>query len=850
LKTNEPAVDFKALEFSLGPAMPLKPNLPHRRFEEYVNEIPDSIAVFYEGGQLTYAQLNWRANYFGRMLKTYNVGPEQVVVLYMDRSPELVVGTIAIHKAGGACAFIEPAVTLRRLEVMFAEVKPTVILTTKKYRQKLQNIEASLIVMDEVECSDNSRNISLSAGELSPENLSYIFFTSGSSGTPKAVMSTYGYMSEQNATVPGSERHILKTDSGTTFTRAEILRPLLSGQQLFILPLGLEKNFQELSLYISKHNITHLISTPTALRVLLDSDHLPYCHSLKSVTCSGENIPLQLKKDFLSRLDAELHIIYGCTEVPGAVSMTLRRGEEHDLQATGRPGPMMEVYVLDGEMQPVSIGVEGEVYLGGQMAKGYFNDSHLTLQKFVSNPFSSIPGKRLFKSGDRGRWMPNGYLQVLGRADSQIKIRGYRVELGEIEGALQTLPQVRHAVVMLSEDSPDHKFLTAYLVPRVHHASVEALRIALKQVLPEYMIPRNFVLLSELPLTASGKVDRIALLHLQPKRVVSTRSQKHYDSFERHLIAIWENLLKVSPVGIHDNFFDLGGHSLLAAQMMEQIQKTFQKTLPLDFLWFHEGTIDSIARVLRDQYQFGFNPELVLIKKGSRQPLFAVHIMGGYLIDYYELVRYLDPEQTVYGLQARGVFGNGIPDYDVKVIAANCIIAMRQIQPQGPYLIAGYSSGGVVAYEMVQQLNLSGEKVALLAMLDTFCPSVYQVHRWYKAIRLLCHGKTHRLRNLIYSVLLTTFRLKKFLKIEGVRKAHKYAHMSYQPQDTSQEVDFFIAEETAGNVSRNFLGWQKWLKGSVRVHNFNVSHSDLVRLPKVEDVAKTLQACIIRVISD
>lgn len=833
------------LEFSRGSLLPLKPNLPHRRFEAHVRKTPDAIAVSHDGGQLTYAELNARANYFGKMLSAMGVGPETIVALYMERCPELVIGTIAIHKAGGACAFIEPSAPARRLEAMLAEINPHVILTTSQYREKLGH--AHLLVMDELEHTEQPQEISLPPDEVSSQNLACIFFTSGSSGTPKAVMFPYGAYCEQHVADSGTERHMLKTDSGTTFTRAEMLRPLVSGQQLFIAPRGLEKNFRELAGYINRHRITHLVSTPTALRALLDSDNIALCHSLKSVTCSGEDIPLQLKQDFLSQLDADLHIIYGCTEVPGATLMKLNRETAHGMDATGRPAPMMEVYVLDDAMQPVPIGSEGEVYLGGLMARGYFNAHDLTDQKFVPHPFAQTPEQRLFKSGDRGRWLPDGYLQVLGRSDNQVKIRGYRIELAEIEAALLALPDIQHAAVIACEDAADDKYLAAYMVSRNPSLKPGDIRSALRLSLPEYMLPRHFVLLPELPLTASGKVDRMALPRPQPLPTTDAGQQESFDAYERRLAAIWESLLKVTPTSIHDNFFDLGGHSLLAAQMIDQIEKVFQKKLPLDFLWFHGGTIASIASALRDQYRFGANPELVLIKEGkegSRQPLFAVHIKGGHLLDYYVLARHLAPGQTVYGLQARGVFGSQRPDCSIQQIAANCIQAMRQAQPEGPYFITGYSSGGVVAYEMAQQLNRSGDHDAALVLLDTYCPWIYQSHRWHNALKRLLRGKTHSMRNLLRSAFLTTFKLNCLFKIKDVHKAHKYAHMAYQPRQSTQHIDFFIAEQSTKHTAHKLLGWQRWFKGTVRVHPFATSHSDLVRLPAVKHVAEALQACI------
>jgi thioesterase domain-containing protein/acyl carrier protein len=453
----------------------------------------------------------------------------------------------------------------------------------------------------------------------------------------------------------------------------------------------------------------------------------------------------------------------------------------------------------------------------------------------------------MYRTGDLVRYLSDGNIEFLGRLDHQIKLRGFRIELGEIEAALTRHAQVREALVLLREDVPGDKRLVAYVVARQAGLDTSELRAQLKQQLPEYMLPAAFVVLPALPLTPNGKIDRKALP--APARAsadCSTPAVMPRDAIELHLARIWEDLLQRGTIDLRDNFFELGGHSLLAVQLIDRIERTFNRRLPLDTLWFGGGTIEALAGVLRDHSQGGANPELILMKRGTRRPLFVTHTMGGNLFHYYELAQHLDAEQTVYGLQARGVFGATSPDRSIEAIAAHCIESMRSVQPRGPYLLAGFSSGGVVAFEIAQQLVAAGVRVALLALVDTLAPAANATAHWRRELRSHWRKglRPRALQEFVYFTVLHSLKLDRLRALKKSGEAHRWAHWSYRPKPYPGPIEIFIASESESVAGRDSLGWARWFKGKVRVHRMPGNHDQLVKRPTVEALAARLQAGI------
>lgn len=391
----------------------------------------------------------------------------------------------------------------------------------------------------------------------------------------------------------------------------------------------------------------------------------------------------------------------------------------------GRPIANTQLYLLDENQKLVPIGVPGELYIGGAgVARGYLNRPELTQQRFIPNPFSDEPNSRLYKTGDLARYLPDGNIEYLGRIDHQVKIRGFRIELEEIESLLAQHPLVNSVTVIAREDQPGDKRLVGYIVPQEQAPTSSELRQFLQEKLPEYMIPSAFLMLEVIPLTAHGKVDRQALPQPDTSRLSTLKTEflAPQDDLEQKLANIWENLLNVHPVGVKDNFFDLGGHSLLAVRLMAHLNQEFGKNLSLATL-FQNPRIEKLANILRLETEILSWSALVEIQKGnSKYPFFCLPGGGGNVLYLHNLARYLGENQTFYGLQAPGLNGESEPLTCVEDMAAYYIQAIKTVQPEGPYFLGGHSFGGIVAYEMAQQLIKSGNEVALVAILDAPAP--------------------------------------------------------------------------------------------------------------------------------
>ncbi len=363
------------------------------------------------------------------------------------------------------------------------------------------------------------------------------------------------------------------------------------------------------------------------------------------------------------------------------------------------------------------------------------------------------------------------------------------------------------------------------------------------------MVPAAFVVLAALPLTPNGKIDRKALPAPRARVPSAAVASPPRDSVETHLIKIWEDLLRPCSISVRDNFFDVGGHSLLAVQLMDRIEKTFHRRLPLDTLWFCGGTVEALAKIIRDEPPSGREPGLITIKEGSRRPLFVAPTLGGNLFHYYDLAHCLDAAQTVYGLQARGSYGTGRPDHTIEAIAARCIESMRAVQPDGPYLVAGFSSGGVVAFEVARQLTALGQSVPLLALLDTYAPRGKMVRSWIEELAAVWRREAtlRQLQEYTYFTVLHLLRLQRLRHLRTVGEAHRWAHWSYRPRPYSHPIEFFVVKDSADRAGTETLGWGRWTGESARIHRLPGSHGDLVRPPIAGELAARLQACIDRV---
>ena len=607
----------------------------HRIIELQTEQTPDAVAVSFEGQQLTYRQLNERANQLAHRLQRLGVGPETLVGVAMDRSLEMVIGLLATLKAGGAYVPIDPSYPAERVAFMLSDSAVPVLLTQSHLVPHLPLHNAVILCLDNDWPTIAAEDTANPPVQVTPNNLAYVIYTSGSTGKPKGAMNTHAAIRNrllwmQDAYLLTSTDHILqKTPFSFDVSVWEFFWPLMFGARLVVAKPGGHQDSAYLVNIINAQQITTLHFVPSMLRVFLDQPSMENCTSLKRVICSGEALPLDLQNRFFAHLpQVELHNLYGPTEA--AIDVTSWQCDPHsplEIVPIGKPIANMQTFILDKHLQPVPIGAPGELHLGGiGLARGYHNRPQLTGEKFIPSPnfnlgiskivnnshftttapetkWSGIHNSQLYKTGDLARYLPDGNIEYLGRLDFQVKIRGFRIELGEIEKLLDQHPVVTGAIVAVREDTPGNPQLVAYVIPAqpggsTHQQLANILREYLQTKLPDYMVPAAFVLLEAFPLSPNGKINRPALP--PPANVHRPQSGQSYVSpktpTEETLAQIWANLLGLERVGTHDNFFELGGHSLLAAQLIARIRDTFHLELAIDILLDQAPTVAVLAQ--------------------------------------------------------------------------------------------------------------------------------------------------------------------------------------------------------------------------------------------------------------
>ena len=606
----------------------------HQLFEEQVERTPHNVAVVFENNSLTYQQLNTRANQLAHYLQELGVKPDTLVGICVERSLEMIVGILGILKAGGAYVPLDPEYPQERLSFMLEDSQVKVLVTQAKLVESIPEHQAQLICLD-TDWEKIAQNITSNPENKSePENLTYIIYTSGSTGKPKGVLVNHANVVRLFAATD-SRYHFNSQDVWTLFHSYafdfsvwEMWGALLYGGRLIIVPYLVTRSPESFLKLLCQEKVTILNQTPTAFRQLIQAeaslkrDISPLLRgvgkdsatdndlSLRLVIFGGESLEINSLQPWFDRHGdqfPQLVNMYGITET--TVHVTYRPLSRADVNSTasviGRPLPDLQVYLLDEYLQPVPVGVPGEMYVGGAgVTRGYLNRPELTTERFISSPFDPpLPplnkggtqgGAKLYKTGDLARYLPNGELEYLGRIDNQVKIRGFRIELGEIEALLASHPQIWETVVLVWDDTAGDKRLVAYIVPQPEITIIiDEIRQFLKAKLPDYMVPNAFVILEALPLTTNGKIDRRALP--PPNLDISDKYVAPSTPIEEILVNIWSEVLKVEKVGINDNFFELGGHSLLATQLVAQIRDRLKIELPLRQL-FNTATLAELAQ--------------------------------------------------------------------------------------------------------------------------------------------------------------------------------------------------------------------------------------------------------------
>ena len=697
----------------------------HELFATQVETTPDSIVAIFGGQQLTYRDLNERANQLANHLRKSGVGPDVLVAICVERSIEMLVGFLGILKAGGAYVPLDSEYPAERLAFMIEDAQSPVLLTIEKFAARFSGQKSKMLRLDSDWEMISRESKTAPPNQTTSENLAYVIYTSGSTGKPKGVAVPHRAIARlvfntNYIQLDSSDRIAQASNSSFDAATFEIWGALLHGGKLIGFDKDLILSPNDLAEQLERQKISVIFLT-TALFNQIAEDAPHAFRSVKNVLFGGEAVDPKWVKQILAKGPPKrlLHV-YGPTESTTFASWFEVREVPTDATTIpiGKPLSNTTFYVLDQTLEITPIGFPGELHIGGDgLARGYFNRPELNATKFISNPFATGKNSLLYKTGDLVRYLPDGNIEFIGRIDHQVKIRGFRIELQEIETILKQHSNVKDALVVVHQENKD-KRLVSYFVAAMNPApSAEELRRFLKEKVPDYMVPSVFVALEKFPLNLNGKIDRHALPAPEVVRADELRSTP-LSSLEKKLQEIWENVIGRKPIGVQDNFFDLGGHSLLAVKLFAQIEKQLGKKLPLALL-FQSPTVEQLAKAISGDISITADSCLIEIQPdGSRPPIFWLHTLGGGggggVLRYQKLAQLLGPDQPSYGLVAPSE-----PFAQMEAMATHYIQEMRKVQPVGPYHLSGYCFGGVVAFEIAQQLLAAGEEVGLLAVLDS-----------------------------------------------------------------------------------------------------------------------------------
>ncbi len=873
---------------------------------------PDAIAVRFAGADLSYAELNRQANRLAHYLRRHGVGPETLVGICTERSFDMIIAILGVLKAGGAYVPLDPTYPSERLSFMLRDAGVRLLLAHAAVGDVLDalaaeasttGIELQIIALDDDQPLIAGEPEHEPPLETTPENLAYVIYTSGSTGRPKGALLEHRglvnlihiYIDDMD--ISPDDKVLQFFAFGFDGSVLDIFAALLSGATLCLLPREATLPGEEMAQILHDEAITMTMLPPSVLATLPDGDY----PDLRIIVSGGEACTREIVARWAP--GRRFYNGYGPTEATVATTWHLIDPKlASERIPLGHPIANMQFYILDQRQQPVPIGVPGELCIGGVgLARGYHNRPDLTAEKFIANPFAPEISARLYRSGDLVRYREDGMLDFLGRIDHQVKLRGFRIELGEIETVLTRHPAVRQAVVLLREDVVGEPRLVAYYALADTDAGetdlVPELRSFLRERLPAYMVPARFMLLNAFPLTPNGKIDRRGLPApdqvggSEPREYVAPRNER-----ERTLVAIWEEVLGQTPIGVADNFFDLGGHSLLAIRASALIEQKTGRRASLQLL-YRQPTIAELAVALDTATGDDPAATIVPIQPGNqRRPLFFIHPSGGSVHWYHDLARHLGPNQPFYGLQARGIEGDAPLHNDIEAMATYYTAAIRSVQPHGPYLLGSWSLGVILAYAVAHTLETQGEQVEFLAIFDqgpyppgeapddlaSYLIEVFGDHIPLNPADLQNHESNEQIAHVLHEGQRTGWIYREvsfgqFSRFVEILRTHKLAWHHYAPPAYNGRITLFRAMDGAHDQHNNngriqtrggplnrllaglnlarrkpethaaaddldAMGWDELARGGVDVIPVPGDHITMLMEPHVKTLAEQLRA--------
>jgi len=860
---------------------PREKALPHF-VNECAKKYANKVAIKFHGRNLTYKEVYESSNKLAKILIDNGIKSGDIIGLALDRSPEMIISLLAILKSGAAYIPLDPEYPKDRVEFMLDDSSAKILITSKKYHNHFASTASEILIEDALEKFGSYSGDEPSV-EITGDDLAYVLYTSGSTGKPKGVqirhfnLVNFLLSMQKEPGMTASDKILTVTTISFDIAGLELYLPLICGAEITLTNSDTAKDGRILFDMVKNDGITFMQATPYTWRMMLEAGWeklLPL-----KILCGGEALP----KDLVGKLTvrtSQLWNMYGPTET--TIWSTIKLIESDENITIGKPIDNTQVYIVDENLNNLTDGSIGEIIIGGDgVAAGYLNRPELTAERFIDNPFSGKPGDKMYRTGDLGRYKQDGDIVCLGRMDHQVKVRGYRIELEEIEHALVKEDDIKQAVVIAREDTPGDPRLVGYVVLEEEGSETDLKtkihnwQQALLAVLPEYMVPDDFVVMTSIPITPNGKIDRKAL----PKPDYNTIARlgeyvAPRTEIESQVAEIWQELMGLEKISIYDNFFELGGRSLVAVQIMARIEKLTGKRLPLATLFEH-STIEKLSLMLNIDSKSITWDSLVHIKpSGTKMPLYIVHGAGLNVLLFNALAMNMDDDQPVFGLQARGLNGIDEPLDVMEEIAANYIAEIVAQNPTGPYALAGYSLGGTIAYEMAHQLLAAGKEVKMLAVFDTYAKQTDifdpPVKRTFNRVRLgfmklfnsfalmaedpkgIFKYKSELIRRRIirawWKITGNTENQKGFFAYDNeIDEASAKAKRNYFQKPLEITVDLFRAKKRTFYMDDyEFMGWKKFALKGVNVHDIPGEHNTIFAPPNDKEFAVVLQKCLDR----
>lgn len=832
---------------------------------------PENAAIQFGDIRISYEEVQNQANRLSHYLIENGLEPGDFIGVSLPRSHELVITLIAIMKCGAAYLPLDPNFPVARLEYMLKDSEAKFLVTSKEFENRVKS-NSKILVLEEIFQKITEYPVHLVNVEVSQDQVAYLLYTSGSTGKPKGVTITHKnlvnflYSMLEQPGIEETDRLLSITTISFDIAGLELFLPLLKGATLVLADDETAKDGRLLVEMLKDAKITMLQATPTTWQMLLDTgwdEKLP----IKALA-GGEALPIKLAKRLLPRVD-ELWNMYGPTET--TIWSAVKKIESDDeIISIGKPIANTQIYILNEEKSLVPPGTVGEITIAGDgVARGYWKRPDLTAERFIANPFNdSNKTLSLYHTGDLGKLLPNGELICLGRLDQQVKIRGHRIELEEIEEVLDTLEGIQSAVVIVNSDRLiANLILDGQCDPTDNQ--IENWKKKLANQLPDYMVPKLYTFLEEFPTTLNGKIDRKALSSRYGNKKTISGPKVSLSNTEKMVSAIWKECLELDEIDIESDFFELGGHSLIAVRVMTLIEKEVNHRFPLSAL-LEYPTIKELSNFIdKDSHPETLNSLVPIKPEGNKTPLYIVHGGEYNVLIFNLLAKKLDVNQPVYGLQSKGLNGIEEPHSTIEEMAEHYISEIIATNPDGPYALAGHSFGGIVAFEMCKQLRAKGKTVKVLALFDSYVyPNYYftnptrkkLAYRTYMfgqigfvLLNMFSNAKNFKRRVRLLRIMFEGFYLRlkygkkrqmelQFSRSPNIDKMHGKAFGRYIIEPQEIVVDLFRASENVYFAHDfKYLGWKKLAAKGIRKHRVPGNHNDMFESPNVEHFANSLQ---------